>query len=45
MAINSHYGQSETQSVDSMLQDFTETQIEQTEVDLNQDLDDLDARS
>lgn len=32
-AINRHYGQSETQSVDSMLQEFTDTAIEFTEVD------------
>lgn len=32
-AINRHYGQSETQSVDSMLQEFTDTQIEFTEVE------------
>jgi type IV pilus assembly protein PilB len=32
-AINRHYGQSETQSVDSVLQEFTETQLEFTEVD------------
>jgi type IV pilus assembly protein PilB len=32
-SINRHYGQTETQSVDSMLQEFTDTQIEFTEVD------------
>jgi type IV pilus assembly protein PilB len=32
-AINRYYGQNETQSVDSMLQEFTDTQIEMTEVD------------
>lgn len=32
-AINRHYGHSVTQSVDSMLQEFTETAIEGTEVD------------
>ena len=32
-AINRHYGQSETQSVDSMLQEFTDTAIEFTEVE------------
>src|SRR5262249_30492950 len=30
-AINRHYGQSETESVDSMLQEFTDTQIDFTE--------------
>ena len=33
-AINRHYGQSETESVDSMLQEFTETAIDFTEVDM-----------
>lgn len=33
-AINRHYGQSETESVDSMLAEFTETQIEITETEL-----------
>lgn len=32
-AINRHYGKTETQSVDSMLQEFTETAIEQTELE------------
>jgi type IV pilus assembly protein PilB len=32
-AINRHYGQTETQSVDSMLQEFTDTAIEFTEVE------------
>ena len=32
-AINRYYGQSETESVDSMLQEFTETAIDFTEVD------------
>lgn len=32
-AINRHYGQTETESVDSMLAEFTETQIDFTEVD------------
>ena len=32
-AINRHYGHTETQSVDSMLQEFTETAIEQTELE------------
>jgi type IV pilus assembly protein PilB len=32
-AINRHYGQTETQSVDSMLQEFTDTQIEFTELE------------
>lgn len=30
-AINRHYGQTETESVDSMLQEFTDTQIDATE--------------
>ncbi|MCC7418717.1 MAG: Flp pilus assembly complex ATPase component TadA [Planctomycetaceae bacterium] len=33
-AINSHYGQTETQSVDSMLAEFTETQIDITQTEL-----------
>jgi len=33
-AINRHYGQSETESVDSMLQEFTETAIDFTEVEM-----------
>lgn len=32
-AINRHYGQTETESVDSMLQEFTDTQIDFTEVE------------
>ncbi len=32
-AINRHYGQTETESVDSMLQEFTDTQIEFTETE------------
>jgi type IV pilus assembly protein PilB len=32
-AINRHYGQSETESVDSMLSEFTDTQIDSTEVE------------
>ena len=32
-AINRHYGQSETESVDSMLQEFTDTQIDFTETE------------
>ena len=32
-AINRHYGQSETESVDSMLQEFTETAIDFTETE------------
>ena len=35
-AINRHYGQSETESVDSMLQEFTETAIDFTETELAQ---------
>ena len=33
-AINRHYGQSETESVDSMLQEFTETAIDFTQTDM-----------
>jgi len=32
-AINRHYGQSETESVDSMISEFTETQIDFTDVE------------
>lgn len=39
-AINRHYGQTETQSVDSMLQEFTDTAIEFTEVEGIVGLDD-----
>jgi type IV pilus assembly protein PilB len=35
-AINRHYGQNETESVDSMLMEFTETAIDFTETELNQ---------
>jgi len=35
-AINRHYGQSETESVDSMLQEFTETSIEFSSVDVKE---------
>ncbi len=35
-AINRHYGQSETESVDSMLQEFTETAIDFTETEINE---------
>jgi type IV pilus assembly protein PilB len=35
-SINRHYGQSETESVDSMLQEFTETAIDFTETELAQ---------
>lgn len=35
-AINRHYGQSETESVDSMLQEFTDTQIDFTETEATQ---------
>jgi type IV pilus assembly protein PilB len=35
-AINRHYGQSETESVDSMLQEFTDTQIDFTETEQTQ---------
>src|SRR5207248_6347905 len=44
-AINRHYGQSETESVDSMLQEFTDTQIDFTQVDATaaQAVDEADA--
>jgi type IV pilus assembly protein PilB len=35
-AVNRHYGQTETESVDSMLMEFTETQIDFTETEMNQ---------
>ena len=35
-AINRHYGQTETESVDSMLAEFTETQIDFTETEMNE---------
>jgi len=35
-AINRHYGQTETESVDSMLMEFTETAIDFTETELNE---------
>src|SRR5262249_22378014 len=35
-AINRHYGQTETESVDSMLQEFTDTAIDFTETDQTQ---------
>jgi type IV pilus assembly protein PilB len=35
-SINRHYGQSETESVDSMLMEFTETAIDFTETELSQ---------
>jgi type IV pilus assembly protein PilB len=35
-AINRHYGQSETESVDSMLMEFTETAIDFTETELSE---------
>lgn len=37
-AINRHYGQTETESVDSMLQEFTDTQIDFTETEQTQNL-------
>jgi type IV pilus assembly protein PilB len=37
-AINRHYGQTETESVDSMLQEFTDTQIDFTETEQTQHL-------
>jgi type IV pilus assembly protein PilB len=45
-AINRHYGQTETESVDSMLQEFTDTQIDFTETEASANLaaaDDSDA--
>ncbi|MFO0969306.1 MAG: ATPase, T2SS/T4P/T4SS family [Gemmataceae bacterium] len=45
-AINRHYGQTETESVDSMLQEFTDTQIDFTETEQTQNMaaaDDSDA--
>jgi type IV pilus assembly protein PilB len=45
-AINRHYGQTETESVDSMLQEFTDTQIDFTETESSANLaaaDDSDA--
>ena len=41
-AINSHYGQSETESVDSMLSEFTDTQIDFTETEATSALNTLD---
>ena len=38
-AINRHYGQTETESVDSMLQEFTETAIDFTETEMQQAVD------
>ncbi len=37
-AINRHYGQTETESVDTMISDFTETQIDFTDVEATQAL-------
>jgi type IV pilus assembly protein PilB len=37
-AINRHYGQTETESVDSMLQEFTDTQIDFTETETGANL-------
>src|SRR5262245_63718074 len=45
-AINRHYGQTETESVDSMLQEFTDTQIDFTDTESSANLaqaDDSDA--
>ncbi len=45
-AINRHYGQTETESVDSMLQEFTDTQIDFTETESSASMaaaDDSDA--
>jgi type IV pilus assembly protein PilB len=45
-AINRHYGQTETESVDSMLQEFTDTQIDFTETEATANMaaaDDSDA--
>jgi type IV pilus assembly protein PilB len=41
-AINSHYGQSETESVDSMLSEFTDTQIDFTETEATSALSNID---
>ncbi len=41
-AINRHYGQSETESVDSMLQEFTETAIDFTETEAGADVTEED---
>jgi type IV pilus assembly protein PilB len=41
-AINSHYGQSETESVDSMLSEFTDTQIDFTETEATSSLSSAD---
>jgi type IV pilus assembly protein PilB len=38
-AINRHYGQTETESVDSMLQEFTETAIDFTETEMQAAID------
>src|SRR5262245_25700934 len=38
-AINRHYGQTETESVDSMLQEFTETAIDFTETEMQAAVD------
>jgi type IV pilus assembly protein PilB len=44
-SINRHYGQSETESVDSMLQEFTETAIDFTEVESGGEVEDEDESS
>lgn len=41
--INKHYGQSETQSVDSMLQEFTDTSIETSELETAAPIDEGDS--
>jgi len=41
-AINAHYGQSETESVDSMLSEFTDTQIDFTETEATSALSSMD---
>src|SRR5689334_8085502 len=41
-AINAHYGQSETESVDSMLSEFTDTQIDFTETEATSSLSSMD---
>jgi type IV pilus assembly protein PilB len=41
-AINRHYGQTETESVDSMLQEFTDTQIDFTETEQTSNLNAAD---
>jgi len=42
-AINRHYGQTETESVDSMLQEFTDTQIDFTETEATANAAEMDS--